>query len=109
MRSRCTALAPPTRCHRCAVRPSAGFGEFDDRQGGVGDGVCLVVVRTEHAEDLFGVVVDGGVVDQVGVGECQLQGGEQSSGDGGAGQPGLGGSGAAGGDACGVPEVGLRL
>ena len=57
----------------------------------MGEGVCLVVVRTEHAENLFGVVVDGGVVDQVGVGECQLQGGEQRSGDGGAGQAGLGG------------------
>ena len=78
---------------------SAGFGEFGDRQGGVGEGVCLVVGRAEHAEDLFGEVVEGGVVDQVGVGECQLQGGEQGSGDGGAGQAGLGGLEAAGSDA----------
>jgi hypothetical protein len=50
--------------------------------------VRLVVGGAEHAEGLFGEVVDGGVVDQVGVGECQVQGGKQGSGDGGAGQAG---------------------
>jgi len=63
------------------------------------EGACLVIGHAEHAQDLFGEVVEGGVVDQVGLGECQLQGGQQGSGDGGAGQARFGRFKAAGGDA----------
>jgi hypothetical protein len=95
--------AEPGSLRRGSTLPSPvrrpRFGEFGDRQGGVGDSVRPVVGSAEHAEDLLGEVVDGGVVDQGGLGECQLQGGEQGSGDGGAGQAGFGGLEATGRDA----------